>query len=77
MDHDLDLNDEAISIIDQPDALTTIRAITARLRDRIQPVSDASNDGLQNGPSEFPSPAPVAALNGSGFRRSGDSKPPR
>jgi len=69
MIHPLDLNDEAPDTIDQSGVPTTIRAITARLRDRPGAVSKASDDGSQKGPIEFPSPAPVAASNGSDFCR--------
>ncbi|MFT3975859.1 MAG: hypothetical protein QM688_01900, partial [Sphingomonas bacterium] len=55
MDHPLDLNDEASAALDAPDTLNTIRAITARLRDREETVGRATHDG---GPDDFHSPAP-------------------
>ena len=42
MNHPYNLANEAPAIIDQPDAPTTIQAITARLRDRCEAVSRAS-----------------------------------
>jgi hypothetical protein len=62
MDHPLDLTDEAPATIDQPDAITSIQAITARLRDRPGTVGKASDNGRQDAMADFPSPAPVSLI---------------
>jgi len=64
MNHPLDLTDEAPATIGQPDAQTTIQAITERLRGRVEAVSRAAPNG---GTADFPSPAPAATHQGGGF----------
>ena len=55
MSHPADLDHE-------PAAPTTIRAITARLRDRPGPVELASQDGPAHGDGAVPSPAPATSI---------------
>ena len=62
MNHISHLDDETRDTIESADGLTTIRTITARLRDRIEPVSTASHDGPQNQHGAVPSPAPATSI---------------